>query len=59
MYRIDVLTGQDAVISERLSRICAEQGLFPRIEQYPDQEHFFTAVQETVPTNAVIALPGV
>ncbi len=40
MYRIDVLTGQDAVISERLSRICAEQGLFPRIEQYPDQEHF-------------------
>ena len=59
MYHIDVLTGREAVVSEQLSRICAERGLFPRIEQYSDQEHFFAAMQKAVPTNAVIALPGV
>lgn len=59
MYHIDVLTGREAVISERLSRICAEKGLFPQIRQYPNQESFFDAVHKAAPTNAVIALPGV
>ena len=62
MYRIVILTGQESqksFFTERIFKFCAGRGLFPRIEQYCDQESFFEAVRTAAPENAVIALPGV
>ena len=62
MYRIVILTGQESqksFFTERIFKFCAGRGLFPRIEQYCDQESFFEAARTATPENAVIALPGV
>jgi len=59
VYRIVVLAEQGALLAQRISRFCAERGLFPRIEQYGDQERFFEDALAAVPTHAMIALPGV
>ena len=62
MYRIAVLTRretQGAFFTKQLEQCCAERGLYPKIDHYPDQEWFFAAARKTPPTNAVIALPGV
>ena len=62
MYHIAVLTNcdvQEAFFTEQTARFCAEHGLYPKIEPFREQEAFFAAAQETAPTNAVIALPGV
>ena len=62
MYHIAVLTKsetQEIFYTEQLSRFCAERGVFPRVDCYRGQEVFFEATRINVPTNAVIALPGV
>ena len=41
------------------SFFCSERGLFPSVDYYREQEHFFEAARRTPPANAVIALPGV
>lgn len=62
MYRIAVLTNSEtrkAFFAEQISRFCSEHGLFPSVDYYREQEHFFEAARRTPPANAVIALPGV
>ena len=62
MYHIAVLTKsetQEIFYTEQLSRFCSERGVFPRVDCYRGQEVFFEATRINVPTNAVIALPGV
>lgn len=62
MYHIAVLSEAEAERARytmQIEHFCAEKGLFPQIEQYSNQEHFFEAVREAAPTNAVIAFPGV
>ena len=62
MYRIAVLAGQDEAgknYADQIARFGQKKGLFPQIECYLNQEQFFENVPETMPTNAVIALPGV
>ena len=62
MYRIAVLTNSEtrkAFFAEQISRFCSERGLFPSVDYYREQEHFFEAARRTPPANAVIALPGV
>lgn len=62
MYRIAVLTDQEQAgrdWADQIVRFCSGKGIFPQIERYLDQERFFEGVQQTAPTNAVIALPGV
>ena len=48
-----------AFFAEQISRFCSERGLFPSVDYYREQEHFFEAARRTPPANAVIALPGV
>lgn len=62
MYRIAVLTNseaREAFFAEQISTLCSERSLFPNVDCYRAQEHFFEAAQKMPPTNAVIALPGV
>ena len=62
MYRIAVLTSSEArgaFFAEQISKSCSERGLFPNMSCYREQEQFFEAARNNVPTNAVIALPGV
>ncbi len=62
MYRIAVLTdqtkkGQELV--EYTRKICAEKGMFPKVELYSDQERFFAGIQNYTLANVILALPGV
>ena len=62
MYRIAELAGQDEAgknYADQIARFGQKKGLFPQIECYLSQEQFFENVPETMPTSAVIALPGV
>ena len=62
VYRIAVLTNSEtrkAFFAEQISRFCSERGLFPNVDGYREQEHFFEAARRIPPTNAVISLPGV
>ena len=62
MYRIAVLTDKEKEgrnYVDQITRFCNQKGLFPQIEQYQNQEQFFTNMQKTEPTSVVVALPGV
>ena len=62
MYRIAILADQTKNgqnYASRIARFCAEKGIFPQLFLYQDQEQFFDRFEETAPTSAVIALPGV
>ena len=62
MYHIAVLAETAAErqrYATQIEQLGRENGLSPRIVQYSEQEHFFEAAQNLMPTNAVIALSGV
>ena len=62
MYRISVLAEnrQNGLIyADRIRRFCMENGIFPEVKVYENQEHFFEMAQKADLTNAVIALSGV
>ena len=62
MYHIAVLTQEETLgkrLETQIAEFCRENGRFPRIEGYLDQEKFFRAAPGAAFSNAVIALPGV
>lgn len=62
MYHIVILDDsmeKGQKIMEWTKKICAEQGLFPCVELYSDQERFFDGIHKYVTSNVIIALSGV
>ncbi len=62
MYRIAILTehcGTGQRLAVWTNAFCAENGLFPVIELYDDQEAFFRQIKENRPSSVILALPGV
>ncbi len=62
MYRISILTdlvetGQ--IYADWTKHFCTENGLFPRIDLYNDQEEFFSHLIDSPPTGIILALDGV
>ena len=62
MYHIAVLAETAAErqrYAAQIEQLCRENGLYPQIAQYSEQERFFDSARDFAPTNAVIALSGV
>ena len=62
MYRISVLAEnrQNGLIyADRIRRFCMENGIFPEVKVYENQEHFFEEIQMLEPTSVLLALHGV
>lgn len=62
MYRISVLAEnrQNGLIyADRIRRFCMENGIFPEVKVYENQERFFEQIQMLEPTSVLLALHGV
>lgn len=62
MYRIAVLCDcikQEQHLAEQVEQFCMSKGLFPLIEQYQDQEQFFSDIYKKNPSGVILALKGV
>lgn len=62
MYWISVLAEnrQNGLIyADRIRRFCMENGIFPEVKVYENQEHFFEQIQMLEPTSVLLALHGV
>lgn len=62
MYRIAVLCDcikQEQHLAEQVEKFCMSKGLFPLIEQYQDQEQFFSDIYKKNPSGVILALKGV
>ena len=62
MYRISVLAEdrqRGLIYADRIRRFCMENGIFPEVKVYENQERFFEQIQMLEPTSVLLALHGV
>ena len=61
MYRISVLAEdrqRGLIYADRIRRFCMENGIFPEVKVYENQERFFEQIQMLEPTSVLLALHG-
>ena len=62
MYRISVLAEdrqRGLIYADRIRRFCMENGIFPLVKVFENQERFFEQIQMLEPTSVLLALHGV
>lgn len=58
MYRISVLAEdrqRGLIYADRIRRFCMENGIFPEVKVYENQERFFEQIQMLEPTSVLLA----
>ncbi len=61
MYRISVLAEnrqRGLIYADRIRTFCMENGIFPEVKVYENQERFFGQIQMLKPTSVLLALLG-